>query len=203
MVPLLLCGTISCFSPYQSHFKNAAEALSKDNYDEAISEFTKAIEINPNNPEGYSWRGSCYYYKAQYDLAINDFNSSINLKDKSINEDYNLRGLSYYSKGDYSSAVSDFTKAIEIYNNPIYYINRGLAYYKTRSYDLSIQDYTLAIKKDSKDPRPYSYRADAYIVSGQTSLAIEDLKNTLVLAKNDPDILQSARDRLKSLGVTE
>ncbi len=107
------------------------------NYDEAINEYTKAIEISPNSATAYSWRGFCYYNKTQYDFAIDDFTSAINLKDTSLDQDYNLRGLSYSAKGDYYSAISDFTKAIEINPNPLIYNNRGLAYNGQKNYDLA------------------------------------------------------------------
>jgi tetratricopeptide (TPR) repeat protein len=203
LILLLLCGFFSCLSPYQYHLARAAAAISKTNNNEAIIEFTKVIEIAPNDATGYYWRGTCYYDMAQYDLAINDFSKAIKLNQKSPDSEYNYRGLSYSAKGEYDSAISDFTKAIEIDQHPLTYNNRGLAYNGIKNYDLAIKDFTEAINIMTKDARPYSNRADSYIAIGQNSLAIADLRKTIKLAHDDLTIMKSAKESLTSLGVTE
>jgi len=42
-------------------------------YDNAISDFTKAIEINPKHADAYYSRGVVYYYKKDYEKALDDF----------------------------------------------------------------------------------------------------------------------------------
>jgi tetratricopeptide (TPR) repeat protein len=205
MTPLLLCSTISCLSPYENHLQRAADAYSNGNYNEAIAEFTEVIKITPDSASSYYSRGACYYYKGQYDLAINDFTKAIELKDSRLDLVYGFRGSSNYLKGDYDKAISDFTQAIEIYPNSLYYNNRGLAYNGQKNYNLAIQDFTIAINLDPRDARPYSNRADSYIATGQTSLAIADLRKTIELSLpyDDPALMQSARERLKGLGITD
>lgn len=194
----ILTATIGCLSPYDIHFKRATIALSKSNYDEAISEYTKLIEIAPDKPTAYFWRGVCYFDVEQYDLAIDDFTRAIELKDKRLDVDYNKRGLSYSAIGDYESAISDFTKAINIYSNPLYYDNRGLAYHERKNYELAIKDFTIAIQRMPRDARPYSNRADSYIAIGEKSLAVADLR-TVINLDFDPVLTQSSRERLKLL----
>ena len=48
-------------------------------YDQAISDYTKAIEINANNAYAYCNRGSVYDDKGLYDKAIADFNKAIEI----------------------------------------------------------------------------------------------------------------------------
>jgi len=55
IVLLILCVTIGCLSSYENHLKLAMVAISNDNYDEAIEELTKAVEINPKRATAYSW----------------------------------------------------------------------------------------------------------------------------------------------------
>jgi tetratricopeptide (TPR) repeat protein len=45
----------------------------KGQYDKAISDFTKAIEINPRHADAYYSRGVVYYYKKDYEKALDDF----------------------------------------------------------------------------------------------------------------------------------
>ena len=45
----------------------------KGQHDKAISDFTKAIEINPRHADAYYTRGVVYYYKKDYEKALDDF----------------------------------------------------------------------------------------------------------------------------------
>jgi len=44
----------------------------KGKYGRAISDYTKAIEINPRFAEAYYNRGIAYYYKKEYDKSLED-----------------------------------------------------------------------------------------------------------------------------------
>jgi tetratricopeptide (TPR) repeat protein len=51
----------------------------KGQYDQAISDFNKALEINPNLALAYYIRGMSYYYKKEYDKAGDDFKKLLSL----------------------------------------------------------------------------------------------------------------------------
>lgn len=44
----------------------------KGEYDRAIADYNKAIEINPRDDKAYNNRGSAYYYKGEYNRAWED-----------------------------------------------------------------------------------------------------------------------------------
>jgi tetratricopeptide (TPR) repeat protein len=46
------------------------------NLDQAIADFSKSIEIDPNNSEAYRKRGAAYQDKSLLDLASADFNQA-------------------------------------------------------------------------------------------------------------------------------
>jgi tetratricopeptide (TPR) repeat protein len=56
-------------------------------YDRAITDYNKAIELNPQYAMAYQNRGSSYFKKGQYDLAIADFEMVLR-----ISRDPNLVG---------------------------------------------------------------------------------------------------------------
>ena len=100
----------------------------KEQWDEAIAEYNKALEINPKFAMAYNDRGIAYRWKGQYDQAISDHNKALEINSRYA-EAYNSRGVAYYTKGQHDKAISDYNKAIEI--NPRYayaYNNRGVAY---------------------------------------------------------------------------
>jgi len=100
--------------------------LKKEQIDDAISDFNKAIELNPGNAAVYISRGTAYYNQGQIDNAIYDKAIALNPKFAAA---YNMRGVAHYKQGNRDKAISDYDKAIEL--NPEYAVakkNRDLAY---------------------------------------------------------------------------
>ncbi len=89
----------------------------KGDYDSAISDFTKAIEIYPN-PLYYNDRGLAYSSKRNYDLAIKDFTIAIMRAPKDARP-YSNRADAYIATGQISSAIADLRKTIELSDDPV------------------------------------------------------------------------------------
>lgn len=87
--------------------------ISQGQYDLAISDFNKAIELRNINPTSYYNRGNAYYSKGQYDLAIKDLSKAIELHNRNEIFYYN-RAKAYKSNGQDDLASKDLNKAIEI-----------------------------------------------------------------------------------------
>ncbi len=64
----------------------------KGQYDQAISDFNKALEINPRYATAYYNRGVAYARKGQYDQAISDFTKALEINPRYATAYYN-RGL--------------------------------------------------------------------------------------------------------------
>ena len=88
---------------------------SKGDYDRAIADHTRAIELDPKYVSAYNNRGFAYGSKGDYNRAIADYTRAIEL-DPNYALAYDNRGATYkYNvKGDYDRAIADFTKAIEL-----------------------------------------------------------------------------------------
>jgi tetratricopeptide (TPR) repeat protein len=163
------------------HYNKGNDYFEKGQWDLAISEYTKSIEIDPKHFEPYHYRGIAYRHKGQYDQAISDFTKAIELNPEWANAYYN-RGFAYLNKTQYDQAISDCTKAIEL--NPKLtdaYHYRGVAnWYKTQ-YDQAISDSTKAIELDPKYADAYHNRGLAYSNKGQYDQAISDFTKAIEL----------------------
>jgi tetratricopeptide (TPR) repeat protein len=82
----------------------------KGQYDLAISEFTKAVGIDPSSAETYNNRGIAYSKKGRYNLAISDFTRALSLNHDGARAYYN-RGITYALMGRADLALSDFNSA--------------------------------------------------------------------------------------------
>ncbi|MFQ5976091.1 MAG: tetratricopeptide repeat protein [Candidatus Hydrothermarchaeales archaeon] len=92
-------------------YNNRGVAYGKSGeYSNAISEFSKAIEINPKYADIYFNRGLAYRELEEYSKAISDYTKAIEINPSWAMPYYN-RGLAYRSLGESEKAQLDFDKA--------------------------------------------------------------------------------------------
>jgi tetratricopeptide (TPR) repeat protein len=171
------------------------EYYKQEQDEEAINEFNKAIEIDPNCAEAYYNRGKAEEFDYA-DQAIADYSKAIKLNPNYV-EAYNWRGMAYeLDKKNYDQAIADFTRAIEI--NPNYinaYVNRGTAYNSKKEYDKAIADDTRVIEMEPNNPKHYSdSRAWAYYGKGDYDKAWADVHKAESLGGSiDRDFLEKLK----------
>jgi tetratricopeptide (TPR) repeat protein len=93
----------------EAYFNRGVDLQKKGDYDRAIANYSKAIEINPRLAEVYTNRGFAYLLKGQYDKAIADSNKAIELNPR-LATAYSTRGNAYQGKGQYDQAIADYDK---------------------------------------------------------------------------------------------
>jgi len=99
--------------------------LKRNEYDLAISEFNKSLEIYPLSAETYNNRGITYAKKGQYDLAISDFTKALKIRPNGAQQYYN-RGIAYAIKGQFDIALLDLNKCLNLDPiNAVAYDTRG------------------------------------------------------------------------------
>jgi len=89
----------------------------KGDYDSALADFNKAIELNPDNAENYRNRGTAYFFKGEFFFALTDLNEAIRLDPKNPAA-YFIRGSTYKALGQINDANKDFEKVLEISTDP-------------------------------------------------------------------------------------
>lgn len=97
----------------KNYYYEAAAQLNNKQYDEAISNYTKAIGINSGYADAYFQRGVAYSMKGLHDEAISDLTKAIELAPENAHAYYN-RGYGYHKKGMYNEAIADYDKAITL-----------------------------------------------------------------------------------------
>lgn len=102
---------------------------------EAIDDFSKVIELNPNYAGAYYDRGVTYAMKRDFDHAIMDYTKAIELN-PNYTDAYCNRGSAYFYKSLVDFAIADYTKAIELDpKSADVYGNRGIVWLILQNWD--------------------------------------------------------------------
>src|SRR5262249_55720588 len=87
--------------------------LEKGAVEEAMAEFSKAIELNPKDSVRWNERGYAYFTLRKWDKALADLNKAIELDPKYPNG-WNGRGAAYSGLRQLDKALADYNKAVEL-----------------------------------------------------------------------------------------
>jgi tetratricopeptide (TPR) repeat protein len=87
--------------------------LDQQKYQEAISAFDKAIELNPNDANAWYNKGYALGNLAKYEEAIIAFDKAIEIKPDDANA-WNNKGYALFNLGKYEEAIECYDKALEI-----------------------------------------------------------------------------------------
>jgi len=140
------------------------------NYEQAVENFSKAIELNYNLASAYSNRCLVYLQWGKYEQAIADCHQAIKLNPENLEANLNL-GLAYYEIGNYQQAITEYTQVLNQKDNDFRALyNRGLANFELNNYQEAITDYNLILANTQPDANfnqadIYNERGLAYLMS--------------------------------------
>lgn len=152
------------------------------NLDGAISDYTKATVLVPDNAVPYLYRARAFTSLKAYKFAVADYSMAIHL-DPNDTLALNERGLIYSDDlHEYDLAVYDFSDALR--NDPksyMAYFNRGSAYYSKGDYDRAIPDFGDSIKLKPDSPAAFLLRGMAHRNRGDLRQATADFSEAIWL----------------------
>jgi tetratricopeptide (TPR) repeat protein len=153
-------------------------------YGDAITDFTKAIELNPNDITAYNGRSFAYSRTGQHDKAIADAERAIDLgPEKALA--YQSRAVAYEGKKEYDKAIADWGKAIELSPAEYNILSRARLYRNSGQYYKAIGDYTRLIKLNPNKPAGYWFRAPAFYELGLFTDAVKDYSILIEIHEKD------------------
>lgn len=162
------------------YFNRAAQASASAQYEEAIANYDKAIELDPQASDYYEWRGYARRALERNDDAIDDFNKMVEIDGSPYA--YEVRGKTLLKLKRHQQAIADFSKMIELAPDvPFGYFRRGNAKYELGQYQEAIADFNTYLQIDTNDVRPYLSRGKAKEQIGDLEGAKEDFQKALTL----------------------
>jgi tetratricopeptide (TPR) repeat protein len=85
-------------------------------YDDAIHQFKKYIEVEPDNPNGHDSLGDGYFAKGLYDEAIAEYKKAVQMDPNFTASIYNL-GHAYEKKGLKDEALKYYNQCVNLNSN--------------------------------------------------------------------------------------
>jgi tetratricopeptide (TPR) repeat protein len=176
----------------------------EEEYSEAITFYTKAINIDKDNDEFYGNRGNCYYYLERYSLALDDYNNAIKYYPEYEGYYYN-RGNCYQKLGNDNRALLEYNIAIDKSPNlDRSYNNRGISYINLKKYNQAIEDFDKAIELAKNKGYHWNNRGYCYLKLGDYQRAINDWNSMKTNAGSDYvpyyNYIEEAKSMLNSVG---
>jgi lipoprotein NlpI len=167
-----------------------------NDWDGAILDSNKAIDIDPKNPAGYLSRADAKWGKGDLIGAIADYTNAIDVSPKNAFA-YNCRASAKHAKGDLVGAIADFSQAIAL--DPKYadaYSRRGSAKGGMGDYVGAIADYTSAIEIFPKEHAAYGSRGYFRYDTQKFTDALSDFRKVTELDPSNSEASEYSRFRI-------
>ena len=130
----------------ENYFQRANVRASLGKYENAIEDYDKALQLNPQNLEAYTNRGISKAEMEQYEAAIADLDEALRLNPQDATL-YTGRGMVKDLQRQYEAAIADFDMALRL--NPQYaiiYTGRGRTKNHLKRYEEARADYQRALE---------------------------------------------------------
>jgi tetratricopeptide (TPR) repeat protein len=139
---------------------------SQKEYDKAIAQFSKAIELDSNYADAYNHRGIVFRERNMFKTSLVDFDKAITINYK--NPMYmNNKGYTFQGMGFIDSAIFYYKRAIKLspdYHNALN--NLSIAFQITNQLDSSLYYSNRAIKINPYNSRYFNNRGNIYYLMG-------------------------------------
>jgi tetratricopeptide (TPR) repeat protein len=147
--------------------------------DQAIEQYTIAIELDPANLEAYAERGAAWGEKKEWQKAVTDFNRLVELE-PSEPRVYVYRAQFWSELFEYDKAIADLSKSIELAPEASeFYRERGSLLTEKYDYPKAMADFEKALELEPEDVLAYMSRGAAWFDMEEYGKAIEDYTRAL------------------------
>ena len=152
-------------------------------YERAVADFSRAIELVPNFAGLYYNRGTACYRLGNYDAALEDYSRAIELDSKDALL-YIQRGSVYTALNQYEKAIADYDKAVQLPLDAAPVFNGKILNFDSVKIDSAIVIYY----RKSQLPQyslPYLKRGIAYLYLKQYDAAKNDFDRSIKANSKD------------------
>ena len=122
-------------------FNRGALRITTGDFNGAIVDFSRVIQLDPQHIEAYCNRGVAYALSGNGPRALADFDQALQI-DPQHADAYDKRGTAYAQQGNFAAALTNFNQAIALDPNLLdAHYNRGIIYQLVSVMNFSPQPY--------------------------------------------------------------
>jgi tetratricopeptide (TPR) repeat protein len=166
----------------KKHFDAGLELEEDEKYEEAVKEYTLAIEVMQNAVSHFR-RAICYTELKNYAGAIIDLKECLEGGGYRTDGAFFLRANAYIELGKFEEATQDLTSAIGLDPSKTpYYLYRATCLLTLGRYKDAVSDYTILIDNEPV-ARYYNARGMALMACNQFRDAVSDFTHALEMDK--------------------
>ena len=161
------------------YFQRGFCMLQSQEYEKAIEDFSKCVELGYEVTVSKFQRGLCYYSVGNYQAAIEDF-AAYEQANPDKTDTFLYMGLCYHELEQYDAARNYYIKCIEAdISAGDCYFNMGNCYFNEENYTQAVAHYTEAIARNAQLYPALLNRGVAYIKLNKYNEAKVDLKRVI------------------------
>ena len=152
-------------------------------FQEALPQYTRGIELKPEDAYLWSGRGGVYSALDEVNKALSDYNKAIELAPNRPPL-YSARGNLLARMGRLTEATADHNKAVKLsQNSPTTLVSRGQFFLDwTELYSLALEDFDKAVAMAPDMADAFLGRGEAYLALDKPRVAILDFNKAIELA---------------------
>src|SRR5262245_51436756 len=161
----------------------------KGNLDQAVSDISAGIRLDPQRPYRWQERGELYTQQGKYQQGIADITEAIRLDPTPRAFRFHTRAEAYRGLGDLTRAIADFDEAIRLdpVARPFRFHDRGNAL-RDAGRDRALLNYETAAKLAPTDPWIPLDRGRAYAKMRRCDAAKNDFDTAIALDPSNAEL---------------
>jgi len=167
------------------------------NYDGALLEYKKAVEVAPQQASTHYHLGNAYWSLNMWDAATEQFRAELANDPSNCMAQWKIGNIILEQHGDSTSALAEVQKALDACPNLMpARVDRARALIKLERHAEAVKDLEAAVKADPAEPSTHFLLAQAYRSLGRTQEAQAEMK---VFSKLEESARAKTAERAKEL----
>jgi tetratricopeptide (TPR) repeat protein len=164
------------------YLNRGSAEIQKNRYDDAIKDFTTAIQIDPTRADSYERRGQAYEQKKEIDKALADYDRALE-RDPNQGLPHLQRGTILYDRDEFDKALADFQEVVRIWPGYAHgFLMRGRCLLKQDDPEHALANFDATIAMQPWNVQAHEERAKTYRRLGNSERAFFDIAEAQHLA---------------------
>ncbi|MDD5455153.1 MAG: tetratricopeptide repeat protein [Candidatus Ratteibacteria bacterium] len=136
------------FSEIDKELKSGILSLQIGDYEDALGNFQKVLDLDPVNSDAYYYLGMTYSQMEEFDKAVSYYEKALKLNPELAKAHFQV-AVAYYQQKQYANALRSLSKAEKyLPQDAMVYYYQGATYYSMKKYYKSVAPFEKVKKLD-------------------------------------------------------